>query len=184
MSCFLAEKNGMTDADVIIGHRYWRVWGGDPIVNQWWDKWRGTPKHSKPRGWAILMSVPITRSHRGAREMVTVAYQTIGCGDLWLVVMSVIKRGFTLHTPSFLQGVSQHFKGLYPSYPSSIDRSYPQPTHPIMPNGTVIGHATRIWEQNIYWPMYSQCGIWDVKSRGVDVWECIKDREFISHPRF
>lgn len=53
-----------------------------------------------------------------------------------------------------------------------------------MPNGTVIGNSTRIWELNLYWPMYSQCGIWDVRGRGVDVWECIKDREFPSAHSF
>lgn len=48
-----------------------------------------------------------------------------------------------------------------------------------MPNGTVvIGNSTRIWELNLHWPLYSQCGVWDVRGRGVDVWECVKDREF------
>ena len=53
-----------------------------------------------------------------------------------------------------------------------------------MPNGTVIGNSTRIWEVYLHWPMYSQCGIWDVRGRGVDVWECIKERESPSAHRF
>lgn len=48
-----------------------------------------------------------------------------------------------------------------------------------MANGNVvIGNSTRIWELNLQWPLYSQCGVWDVRGRGVDVWECIKDRKF------
>lgn len=41
-----------------------------------------------------------------------------------------------------------------------------------------VGNATRIWEVNVHWPLYSQCGIWDPRGRGVDIWECICDREF------
>lgn len=26
----------------------------------------------------------------------------------------------------------------------------------------------------MHWSLYSQCGIWDPKGRGVDIWECIK----------
>ncbi|EGO03774.1 hypothetical protein SERLA73DRAFT_102057 [Serpula lacrymans var. lacrymans S7.3] len=38
----------------------------------------------------------------------------------------------------------------------------------------VISNATRIWEINIYWSLYSQCGIWDPKGCGVEIWECIR----------
>ncbi|KAG2036788.1 hypothetical protein BDR03DRAFT_865370 [Suillus americanus] len=44
-----------------------------------------------------------------------------------------------------------------------------------MPGATpYIGNATRIWEINVHWSLYSQCGIWDPKGRGVDIWECIR----------
>lgn len=46
--------------------------------------------------------------------------------------------------------------------------------------GAVVGNATRIWELNVHWALYSQCGIWDPKGRGVDIWECIRDRKFLS----
>lgn len=50
-----------------------------------------------------------------------------------------------------------------------------------MPTATiptaVISNATRIWELNIQWPMYAQCGVWDTKGRGVDIWECIQARK-------
>ncbi|KAF9262283.1 hypothetical protein L218DRAFT_960418 [Marasmius fiardii PR-910] len=42
-----------------------------------------------------------------------------------------------------------------------------------------IGYATRIWELNIHWPMYSQCGVWNSKNKGVDVWECVRDHESV-----
>ncbi|KAH9048413.1 hypothetical protein EDB84DRAFT_1556869 [Lactarius hengduanensis] len=38
----------------------------------------------------------------------------------------------------------------------------------------VVSNATRIWELNIHWDLYSQCGIWDPKGRGVDIYECIR----------
>lgn len=41
----------------------------------------------------------------------------------------------------------------------------------------VISNATRIWELNVHWTVFSQCGIWDPKGRGVDIWECVRDRE-------
>lgn len=41
----------------------------------------------------------------------------------------------------------------------------------------VIANATRIWELNVHWAIYSQCGVWDPRGRGVDIWECIRDRE-------
>ncbi|KAG2008204.1 hypothetical protein CC2G_013660 [Coprinopsis cinerea AmutBmut pab1-1] len=43
--------------------------------------------------------------------------------------------------------------------------------------GTVISTATRIWELNVHWTMYSQCGVWDPKGKGVDIWECIRDHD-------
>ncbi|OAX35681.1 hypothetical protein K503DRAFT_773219 [Rhizopogon vinicolor AM-OR11-026] len=44
-----------------------------------------------------------------------------------------------------------------------------------MPGATpYIGNATRIWEANVHWSLYSQCGIWDPKGRGVDIFECIR----------
>ena len=45
--------------------------------------------------------------------------------------------------------------------------------------GVVISNATRIWEPYVHWTLYSQCGIWDPRSRGVDIWECIRERESI-----
>jgi hypothetical protein len=41
--------------------------------------------------------------------------------------------------------------------------------------GAVVGNATRIWELNVYWAVNAQCGIWDPRGRGVDIWECIRD---------
>ncbi|KIP05791.1 hypothetical protein PHLGIDRAFT_73645 [Phlebiopsis gigantea 11061_1 CR5-6] len=38
----------------------------------------------------------------------------------------------------------------------------------------LVSAATRIWELNTYWPVGSQCGVWDAKIRGVDIWECIR----------
>lgn len=29
----------------------------------------------------------------------------------------------------------------------------------------------------MHWSLYSQCGIWDPKGRGVDIWECIRARK-------
>lgn len=52
----------------------------------------------------------------------------------------------------------------------------PAPTSSKMPR-VAVGNATRIWEVNVHWPLYSQCGIWDPRGRGVDIWECICDRE-------
>ncbi|KAF5381371.1 hypothetical protein D9615_008309 [Tricholomella constricta] len=43
--------------------------------------------------------------------------------------------------------------------------------------GVVISNATRIWEINVHWEVYSQCCIWDPRGRGVDIWECIQDRK-------
>lgn len=45
---------------------------------------------------------------------------------------------------------------------------------------TAISNATRIWELNVFWPLYAQCGVWDPKGRGVDIWECIKARMYLA----
>ena len=44
----------------------------------------------------------------------------------------------------------------------------------------LVSDATRIWEINIYWPVGSQCAVWDPKSKGVDIWECLRARKFPS----
>ncbi|KAI0639538.1 hypothetical protein C8Q77DRAFT_1205021 [Trametes polyzona] len=41
----------------------------------------------------------------------------------------------------------------------------------------LIADATRIWEVNLYWPLHAQCGVWDPKGKGVDVWECIRPHQ-------
>lgn len=41
----------------------------------------------------------------------------------------------------------------------------------------VVSNATRIWEVNIHWDLYSQCGIWDPRGKGVDIWECVRARQ-------
>lgn len=41
----------------------------------------------------------------------------------------------------------------------------------------LVSDSTRIWELNIHWPVNAQCGVWDPKLKGVDVWECIRARE-------
>ena len=50
----------------------------------------------------------------------------------------------------------------------------------------LVNDVTRIWELNLYWPVNSQCGIWDPRGKGVDIWECIHPREytfsFMSYP--
>ncbi|KAI0792444.1 hypothetical protein C8Q75DRAFT_889980 [Abortiporus biennis] len=38
----------------------------------------------------------------------------------------------------------------------------------------LVSDATRIWELNIHWPMNAQCGVWDARGKGVDIWECIR----------
>lgn len=43
----------------------------------------------------------------------------------------------------------------------------------------VIKNATTIWDIGQNWPLSSQCGTWDVKGRGVDVWECIQARMYL-----
>ncbi|KAJ8083017.1 hypothetical protein PM082_008878 [Marasmius tenuissimus] len=43
-----------------------------------------------------------------------------------------------------------------------------------------ISNATRIWELSIHWPVYSQCGVWDPRSKGVDIWECVRDHVSVS----
>ncbi|KAH9898273.1 hypothetical protein C8Q73DRAFT_788469 [Cubamyces lactineus] len=41
----------------------------------------------------------------------------------------------------------------------------------------LVADATRIWEVNLYWPLHAQCGVWDPKGKGVDVWECIRPHQ-------
>jgi hypothetical protein len=48
----------------------------------------------------------------------------------------------------------------------------------VMP--AVVSNATRIWELNINWELFSQCGVWDAKGRGVDIYECIRARTSLS----
>ncbi|KAI0698587.1 hypothetical protein BC835DRAFT_1268815 [Cytidiella melzeri] len=38
----------------------------------------------------------------------------------------------------------------------------------------LVSDATRIWELDVFWPLGSQCGVWDPKTKGVDVWECVR----------
>lgn len=52
----------------------------------------------------------------------------------------------------------------------------PHTPRPTMPG--LVSDATRIWELNVYWPQGSQCGVWDAKSKGVDIWECIRARAY------
>ena len=63
----------------------------------------------------------------------------------------------------------------YSSFHSSklSSDSSSQPSTYTMP---VIANATRVWELNVHWAMYSQCGVWVSRGRGVDIWECIRDR--------
>lgn len=114
----------------------------------------------------------------GRMEMGLTKGSVTGRSLLQLVwfMSSYIKGAYSGLCTLFLQGCFAVQSSIPPYTPPPITLA-PSICSLNMPNGTVIGHATRIWEQNIYWPMYSQCGIWDVKGRGVDVWECIKDRE-------
>lgn len=59
----------------------------------------------------------------------------------------------------------------------------PMHTSAAMP-APVINNATAIWDINVHWPLSSQCGTWDAKGRGVDVWECILARtsSFLARP--
>ncbi|KIJ99999.1 hypothetical protein K443DRAFT_101097 [Laccaria amethystina LaAM-08-1] len=58
--------------------------------------------------------------------------------------------------------------------PSSASSNYSTAT-PM--SSAVIGHATRIWELNVHWSLYSQCAVWDPRRRGVDIWECVRDHD-------
>lgn len=53
---------------------------------------------------------------------------------------------------------------------------------PHLPNvmPAVVSNATRIWELNIQWDLFSQCGVWDAKGRGVDIYECVRARTSLS----
>ena len=42
----------------------------------------------------------------------------------------------------------------------------------------LVSDATRIWEINVHWAVGSQCGVWDAKAKGVEIWECIRTREW------
>lgn len=69
---------------------------------------------------------------------------------------------------------------------------FPSPSSPILPTPALplhrlfstmpglVADATRVWELNLYWPLHAQCGVWDPKGKGVDVWECIRPRESLS----
>ena len=41
----------------------------------------------------------------------------------------------------------------------------------------LVSDATRIWELNLHWALGAQCGVWDPKGKGVDVFECVRARE-------
>lgn len=41
----------------------------------------------------------------------------------------------------------------------------------------VISDATRVWDINVQWTLYSQCGVWNPRGKGVDIWECIRARK-------
>ncbi len=47
----------------------------------------------------------------------------------------------------------------------------------------LVSDATRVWELNVHWALGSQCGVWDPKFRGVDIWECIRARKLLSFIR-
>ena len=56
---------------------------------------------------------------------------------------------------------------------------YPYPVFTIPPTMPgLVSDATRIWELNIQWALNAQCGVWDPRGKGVDIWECIRAREF------
>ncbi|CAL1699447.1 unnamed protein product [Somion occarium] len=38
----------------------------------------------------------------------------------------------------------------------------------------LVSDATRIWELNVQWAVNAQCGVWDPRRKGVDIWECIR----------
>lgn len=60
---------------------------------------------------------------------------------------------------------------------TSIHHHHLSPSSSSNMPGTVISNATQIWEVGVRWSMYNQCGVWDPKGKGVDIWECIRDRE-------
>jgi hypothetical protein len=47
--------------------------------------------------------------------------------------------------------------------------------------GTVIADATRAWELDVHWEPCSHCGVWDPRSRRVNIFECIQDRKSPLH---
>ncbi|KAJ7589193.1 hypothetical protein C8J56DRAFT_937904 [Mycena floridula] len=42
-----------------------------------------------------------------------------------------------------------------------------------------ISDATRAWQLGVHWSLYSQCGVWNPVSRGVDIYECVRDHDAI-----
>ncbi|THU78608.1 hypothetical protein K435DRAFT_876459 [Dendrothele bispora CBS 962.96] len=42
-----------------------------------------------------------------------------------------------------------------------------------------INDATRIWELNLYWAMYSHCSTWNDVCKAVDVWECVREHHSV-----
>jgi hypothetical protein len=69
---------------------------------------------------------------------------------------------------------------IYPSYCVHHHHHHFSSTMPT----AVISNATRIWELNVSWPLFAQCGVWDPKGRGVDIWECIRARTCQNRPYF
>ncbi|KAL4067001.1 hypothetical protein V8B97DRAFT_994995 [Scleroderma yunnanense] len=43
-----------------------------------------------------------------------------------------------------------------------------------------IAPATKIWDINTDWSLYSQCCIWDSARGCVHIWECIRPRMFLA----
>lgn len=40
---------------------------------------------------------------------------------------------------------------------------------------TQIGDATKAWQMNMHWPLYSQCAVWNQAKRRVEIFECMRD---------
>lgn len=71
------------------------------------------------------------------------------------------------------QSKAELFKGHYPStHPHALCLKHSTVTMP-----GLVSDATRVWELNVFWALHSQCGVWDPKSKRVEVWECIRERE-------
>lgn len=65
----------------------------------------------------------------------------------------------------------------YAPAPPRLPALSPRVAHTNMPG--LVSDVTRIWELNVHWAFGSQCGVWDAKARGVEIWECIRTREYI-----